>query len=131
VRLSAQTPRTGTARAPAGADRPLPLIALAAQRRRRNTRQSIAVPEASEIRVRLTPRAGREQIAAAPDGAYAVRVTAPPVDGRANDALCRLIAKRAGVAPSRVAIVRGAKAREKVVRVEGVDAHVLREHLLG
>lgn len=89
------------------------------------------MPEASEIRVRLTPRAGREQIAAAPDGAYAVRVTAPPVDGRANDALCRLIAKRAGVAPSRVAIVRGAKAREKVVRVEGVDAHVLREHLLG
>lgn len=86
--------------------------------------------DASEIRVRLTPRAAREQIAAGPDGAYAVRVTAPPVDGRANDALCRLIAKRAGVAPSRVAIVRGEKARNKVVRVEGVDAQALREHLL-
>lgn len=59
-----------------------------------------------------------------------MRVTAPPVDGRANEALCRLIAARAGVAPSRVGLVRGAKAREKVVRVEGVDAAALRARLL-
>ena len=59
-----------------------------------------------------------------------MRVTAPPVDGRANDALCRLIASRAGVAASRVSIVRGAKAREKVVRVEGIDAAGLRARLL-
>ena len=86
--------------------------------------------EYTDIRVRLTPRAAREQIAAAAGGAYAVRVNAPPVDGRANDALCRLIAARAGVAPSRVTVVRGAKARDKVVRVEGVDADVLRGRLL-
>jgi uncharacterized protein YggU (UPF0235/DUF167 family) len=84
----------------------------------------------TDIRVRLTPRAACEQIAAGPDGAYAVRVTAPPVDGRANDALRRLIAKRAGVAPSRVAVVRGEKARDKIVRVDGVDAADLRERLL-
>jgi uncharacterized protein len=59
-----------------------------------------------------------------------VRVTAPPVDGRANDALCRLIADRAGVAPSRVSVVRGAKARDKVVRVEGIEAADLRSRLL-
>jgi uncharacterized protein YggU (UPF0235/DUF167 family) len=59
-----------------------------------------------------------------------VRVTAPPVDGRANDALCRLIAARAGVAPSRVSVVRGAKARDKVVRIEGVDPAALRARLL-
>ena len=59
-----------------------------------------------------------------------MRVTAPPVDGRANDALCRLIADRAGVAPSRVGVVRGAKAREKVVRVEGIEAAELRTRLL-
>ncbi|MGZ6671962.1 MAG: DUF167 domain-containing protein [Solirubrobacteraceae bacterium] len=82
------------------------------------------------MRVRLTPRASREQIAPGPDGTYAVRVTAPPVDGRANDALCRLIADRAGVAASRVSVVRGAKAREKLVRVEGVGAAALRERLL-
>jgi uncharacterized protein YggU (UPF0235/DUF167 family) len=57
-------------------------------------------------------------------------VTAPPVDGRANDALCRLIADRAGVAPSRVSVVRGAKARDKVVRVEGLDSAAVRARLL-
>jgi uncharacterized protein YggU (UPF0235/DUF167 family) len=56
-------------------------------------------------------------------------VTAPPVDGRANDALRRLIADRAGVAPSRVTVVRGEKSREKVVRVEGLDEAVLHERL--
>jgi uncharacterized protein YggU (UPF0235/DUF167 family) len=59
-----------------------------------------------------------------------VRVSAPPVDGRANEALCRLIAARSGVPPSRVSVVRGAKARDKVVRVEGVEPAVLRERLI-
>jgi uncharacterized protein YggU (UPF0235/DUF167 family) len=55
-----------------------------------------------------------------------VRVTAPPVDGRANDALCRLIAKRAGLAPSRVTIDRGHTARDKVLNVAGIAPHELR-----
>ena len=59
-----------------------------------------------------------------------MRVTAPPVDGRANDALRRLIARRAGVAPSRVTLVRGEKSRDKTLSVEGVDATTLRERLL-
>jgi len=88
------------------------------------------VPHA-DIRVRLTPRAAREQVTAGPEpGAYAVRVTAPPVDNRANDALRKLIARRAHVAPSRVTLVRGEKARDKVVRVEGIDARALHERLL-
>jgi uncharacterized protein (TIGR00251 family) len=74
------------------------------------------------VRVRLQPRASRDAIAGERAGTLAVRVTAPPVDGRANDALCRLLAKAAGVAPSRVEVVRGASAREKLVRVEGVAA---------
>jgi uncharacterized protein YggU (UPF0235/DUF167 family) len=54
------------------------------------------------------------------DGVLHARVAAPPVDGKANKALCRLIAKRVGVAPSRVVVARGAKSREKLVEVEGV-----------
>jgi uncharacterized protein len=88
------------------------------------------VAQATQIRVRLTPRAARDHIASDDSDGYLVRVTAPPVDGRANDALCRLIARRAGIAPSRVTLVRGAKSREKVVSVEGVDAAALRERLL-
>ena len=59
-------------------------------------------------------------------GAIVIRVTAPPVDGRANEALCRLIAKAAGVAPSSVQIVRGHSSRDKVVRVADVDEAALR-----
>jgi uncharacterized protein len=89
------------------------------------------IARVAEIAVRLTPRAAKEEIAAAPGGGYAARVTAPPVDGRANEALRRLVAKRAGVAPSRVSVVKGEKARDKVVRVDGLDEVELRERLLG
>ncbi len=72
------------------------------------------------LSVRLTPRAARERLTAGPDGGYVAHVTAPPVDGAANDALRRLVAKAAGVAPSRVTVVRGQRSRQKVVRVDGV-----------
>lgn len=58
------------------------------------------------------------------DGVLIARVTAPLVDGNANRALCKLIARRAGVAPSRVTIV-----RQKVIRVEGIDDDALRTAL--
>jgi uncharacterized protein (TIGR00251 family) len=83
----------------------------------------------TDLAVRLQPRARRDEVVGVRDGRVVIRVTAPPVDGRANDALCRLIAKAAGVAPSRVTIVRGHTAREKVVRVEGVDERSLRAAL--
>ncbi len=83
-----------------------------------------------EIAVRLQPRARANEIVGERDGLFVVRVTAPPVEGRANEALCRLIAKRARVGVRRVSIVRGAGAREKVVRVEGIDLDSLRAALL-
>jgi uncharacterized protein (TIGR00251 family) len=62
-------------------------------------------------------------------GVLRARVTAPPVDGRANKALCRMIAKRIGVAPSKVSVVWGEKSRNKIVRVEGVSATRLEQAL--
>ena len=82
--------------------------------------------ESCEIAVRLTPRASENRIVGERDGLLLVRVLAPPVDGRANDALCRLIAKRAGVGVRSVAIVRGAGSRAKRVRVEGLSEGQLR-----
>jgi uncharacterized protein (TIGR00251 family) len=73
------------------------------------------------IKVRVQTRASRDQLVGMLDGVLRARVTAPPVDGRANDALCRLIAGHLGVARSRVTIVRGVHSREKLVRVEGID----------
>ena len=73
----------------------------------------------TDLSVRLQPRARRDEIVGERDGAVLIRVTAPPVDGKANDALCRLVAKAAGIAPSRVSIVHGHTARDKVLRRGG------------
>ncbi len=54
-------------------------------------------------------------------GRLLVRVTAPPVDDAANVALCRLLAKRAGVPRSAVRIVKGARSRDKVVELSGLE----------
>lgn len=86
---------------------------------------------AAEIRVRLRPRSGRDELIGMRDGIAQVRVSAPPVDGKANEALRRLIAKSVGVAPSKVSIVRGEKSRDKVVRVESLDDAALRRALSG
>ena len=85
--------------------------------------------ERATIDVRLTPRASRNEIRGYRDGALICRVTAPPVDDRANDALRKLVAKRLGVAPSRVRIERGARGRDKVLSVEGLSSAQAR-HLL-
>jgi uncharacterized protein (TIGR00251 family) len=82
------------------------------------------MPEAT-IAVRVQPRAKRDEIVGRRGDAFVVRVTAPPVDGKANRALCRLIAARAGVAASKVTVVRGEGSRDKLVRVEGVDPAAL------
>jgi uncharacterized protein (TIGR00251 family) len=85
--------------------------------------------DGAHIAVRLQPRARANQIVGERAGVLVVRVTAPPVDGRANEALCRLIAKRLHVPSRRVSVVRGAGAREKVVRVEGLTAEEVRAAL--
>lgn len=71
-----------------------------------------------EISVRVTPRASRARLEAAPDGGLRVYVTQPPEDGKANDAVRRLLAKHFGVAQGRLALVRGAKHREKRFRLD-------------
>jgi uncharacterized protein (TIGR00251 family) len=80
---------------------------------------------AARIAVRLQPRASRDEIVGLRDGVLVVRVTAPPVDGRANVALCKLVALRAGVAASRVTVVRGTRSRDKLLQVEGIEPDAL------
>jgi uncharacterized protein (TIGR00251 family) len=79
--------------------------------------------------VRLQPRARRNEVVGERAGAFVIRVTAPPVDGKANAALCAFVAQRAGVPQSRVSVVRGTTSRDKVVRVEGVEPAALRAAL--
>ena len=84
-----------------------------------------------DISIRLQPRARRDEVVGERAGAVVIRVTAPPVDGKANAALCAFVARAAGVPPSRVSVVRGQTSRDKIVRVEDVSESFLRAALLG
>jgi uncharacterized protein (TIGR00251 family) len=69
--------------------------------------------------VRVTPRASRDAIEGEHQGALKLRLTAPPVDDRANDALRRLLAERLKAPVSAVRIVAGEKSRTKRVEIAG------------
>lgn len=83
----------------------------------------------ANLSVRVHPRAGRNEISGERDGRLLVRVTAPPVDGRANAAVCRLIAKAAGVPKGTVSVTSGEAHRDKTVTVEDLTESELRAAL--
>lgn len=83
----------------------------------------------ADLPVRLQPRTGRDAVVGERDGRVVIRVSAPPVDGRANAALCAFVAERVGVAKGAVQVVRGETSRDKVIRVDGVTMAQLRTAL--
>ncbi len=80
------------------------------------------------ISVRVTPRSKRNSIEWMPDG-LRVRLTAPPVDGAANDALVSLLAERLGIAKRDISVVHGATSRQKIVEVNGITTTELEQRL--
>jgi uncharacterized protein (TIGR00251 family) len=72
--------------------------------------------------VRVQPRASRDAVGGEWQGALKVRLTAPPVDDKANEALRRLLAERLNVPVSAVSILAGARGRTKRLAVTGVTA---------
>lgn len=92
-----------------------------------------AAPDGLIVTVRLTPKGGRDAIdgldtLADGNTVLKARVRAAPHEGEANDALCRLLAKAAGVPPRSVTIESGATSRIKRVRIVG-ETEVLRATL--
>jgi uncharacterized protein len=75
----------------------------------------------ARIRIRVTPRASRDHVDVSDEGLWRVWLTAPPVDGKANEALVRLLARRFGVPQRDVRVVRGQTGRDKVVEIDGLD----------
>ena len=80
----------------------------------------------ARIRVRLTPRAGADRLDGVVDGVLRARVAAAPVDGAANEALCRLLSREVGLSRSAIRLVSGATARVKTVELDGVGEEDLR-----
>ena len=82
--------------------------------------------EAATLRVRVQPRASRAAILGWRGDTLRLSVTAPPVEGQANDAVRRLVARVLGVAPSAVSVVRGERGRDKVVQIVGMTDEEVR-----
>lgn len=79
--------------------------------------------------VKVIPRAKRDEIVGVENGVVKIRLNAPPVEGKANEALVRFLAERLGVARGNVEIVRGETTRNKVVRLRGIGIDKLKERL--
>ncbi len=83
------------------------------------------------IAVRVTPRASRNEIVGIlNDGTVKIRLTAAPVDGKANEALRKFLAEVLDVAKSRIDIVAGETGRDKLVSVLDMDAGEVHQRII-
>lgn len=73
------------------------------------------------VALRVQPRARRNALVSTPDGQWKLYLTAPAVEGRANEALTEFFAKSLGIARSRVRLLSGEKSRQKIVLLDGVS----------
>jgi len=79
--------------------------------------------------VKVVQRASKNQVVGAEGGALKIRLTAPPVEGKANDALIEFLANMLGVRRAQIEIVTGHASRRKIVRVRGVTAKQVKEKI--
>jgi uncharacterized protein len=82
------------------------------------------------INVRVFPRSGKNLIEWE-EGGLKVRLTAPPVDGAANDALIALLAQCLGIHKRDVQIVHGTTGRHKIIEIPGMTAETIEKKIKG
>ena len=71
------------------------------------------------LKVYLQPKSSKNEVAGPYRDGIKVKVTAPPVEGKANEALIRFLAKEFGISPSCIEIIKGLHSREKTLRISG------------
>jgi uncharacterized protein (TIGR00251 family) len=72
------------------------------------------------LAVRVQPRASKEEVAGLAEGSVRIRLTSPPVEGKANESLLKFLSKRLGVPKSALELAAGEHGRSKLVRVSGL-----------
>src|SRR5579859_4564237 len=82
------------------------------------------------VSVRLQPRASRDEISGVVEGALRIRLTAPAMENRANEALCEFLASLLKRPKSAVRILSGERSRTKRVAIEGVTRQQVESLLL-
>lgn len=83
------------------------------------------MPSPLRLAVYVQPRASRNEVVGWHDGALKLRLTAPPVEGAANDALQRFVAELLGVPRRQVRLLSGQGSRRKLLQIDGVGAEAL------
>jgi uncharacterized protein (TIGR00251 family) len=83
------------------------------------------------IRVRVLPRTSKNQIVGMDGGVFKVKLTAPPVEGKANKALVQFLAKKLGLPKRDIEIVSGEHSREKSIRINGLSVEEVMRILMG
>jgi uncharacterized protein (TIGR00251 family) len=87
-----------------------------------NTRRIVSPQDTkSIITIKLLPRSSKNQIVGMEGDTIKIRVTPPPVDGKANEALIELLAKRLRVSKSNIKIISGRRSKLKTVQVVGLS----------
>ncbi|MFY9175712.1 MAG: DUF167 domain-containing protein [Peptococcia bacterium] len=74
-----------------------------------------------QFRIKVQPRSSKNQVCGIHGDAIKLKLTAPPVDGAANEACQRYLADLFGLAISRIQIISGQTSRNKLIRVEGLS----------
>lgn len=72
----------------------------------------------NQLAIRVTPKASRNKIDIDPNGNIKIYVTAPPEDGKANQAVCELITKTLKVSKNSIQIISGHKTRDKIIELK-------------
>ena len=75
----------------------------------------------TDIKIKLLPRSSKNQIIGKEGDLFKVKVTSPPVEGKANKALVQLLAKNLGISKGRVEIIAGKNSRLKTLRIHGLS----------
>ena len=88
-----------------------------------------AGPDGVRLSLKVQPRASRNEIGEVTDGELKVKVTAPPVDAAANEALLRLLAECLDCPRGAVQLIRGQTSRHKQVLIRGMSAEAVLEKL--
>lgn len=87
-------------------------------------------PDGVLLAIKLQPRASANEIGERVGGELKVKVTAPPVDAAANEALLKLLAKHFDCGRNRIELVRGHTSRHKVVKIYGMSEETLEARLV-
>lgn len=83
------------------------------------------------LAIRVTPRARRDEVVEIlPDQTVKIRLTAPPVEGKANEALIEFLSKVLGVPRSRIEIIAGQTGRDKLVSILDMESSEAQARIL-